>query len=213
MPPRRREDAAAPGGFPSTGHWSLVEGLYAAGLFNEFIRRCDHVTMAAQTMICNVGGFIETSDTDAFGTPKYVAFKLYVDHSGPLAVRTSVESPTFAVPAMGNMPARRDEPYLDVTATRDQDGRRLWLHVANRHPRQALEAEIELGHAVPGAAIAHTMTGPDVWAWNSFGNKEAVKITSSPVSFGRTFTFPARSATALEITLAENPSASTIGRP
>ena len=193
--PRRRCTEEEP------GHWSLTEGVYAAGLFNVFLRNADHVTMANQTMVANVGGFIETSDTDAVGTPKYLAFMLYVEHSGPVAVRAEVESPTFDVRAVGNMPARRGEPYLDVAATRDRDGRRLWLHVVNRHPREAIEAQIDLGGATVREATAHVLTGPEPWAWNSFASKNTVCITSSAVEWGRAVSFPACSATSLELVL------------
>lgn len=184
-------------------NYALVDGLYVAGFFNVMLRNANHITMANQAQLVNLLGLIETSDTDSYGTAEYLAFKLYVDHSGSIALHTDVESPTFDVQAMANMPARRDEPYLDVAATRDQDGRRLWLHVVNRDPSQAIATRIDLGNASISQVVAHVLTGPEPWARNSFGGKDRITITSSAIEWDgdSAFSFPACSATSLEIEL------------
>jgi len=192
-----RLGAAASGG---RQNYALADGLYAAGFFNVVLRNADHVTMSNQAQLVNLLGLIETSDTDAYATPEYLAFKLYVDRSGPIAVRVVVDGPTFDVPATGNMPARHAEPCLDVAATRDRDSRRLWLHVVNRDPIRDLAARIDLGSQTVRAATGHLITGPDPWARNSFANKDNVAICSRAVEWrDGEVTFPACSATSLEL--------------
>ncbi|HEY3107262.1 MAG TPA: alpha-L-arabinofuranosidase C-terminal domain-containing protein, partial [Chloroflexota bacterium] len=184
-------------------NYALADGLYAAGFFNVMLRNADHVTMANQAQLVNLLGLIETSDTDCYGTPEYLAFRLYVDHAGPVAVPASVEGPTFAVPAMANMPARPAEPLLDVAATGDADGRRLWLHVVNRDPTQSVSASVDLGGRRVARATAHVLAGPHPWARNGFASKESVRIASQAAEWdGRApYSFPACSATSLEIEL------------
>jgi alpha-N-arabinofuranosidase len=184
-------------------NYALADGLYAAGFFNVVLRNADHVTMANQAQLVNLLGLIETSDSDCYGTPEYLAFRLYVDHAGPVAVPASVEGPTFAVPGMGNMPARAAEPSIDVAATRDADGRRLWLHVVNRDPAQSVSASVDLGGRAVVRATAHVLAGPHPWARNGFGRKESVRISSQAAEWdGRApYSFPACSATSLELEL------------
>lgn len=192
--------APPPGG--GRQNYALADGLYAAGFFNVVIRNADHVTMANQAQLVNLLGLIETSDTDCYGTPEYLAFKLYVDHSGPVALRVSAEGPTFNVPAQGNMPARRGEPLLDVAATADRDGRRVWLHVVNRDPSEAVSGSIDVGHPIRRAS-EHVILGSHPWARNSFGNKDNVRIVSGPAELtDGTYRFRAHSVTSLELELA-----------
>jgi alpha-L-arabinofuranosidase len=101
------------------------------------------------------------------------------------------------------MPARRGEPTLDVAATADRERGRVWVHVVNRDPERPAAASIDLGGRTVGRVFAHTMAGPHPWARNAFGNKENVRIESRPVELSAdgTYTFPACSATALEIEL------------
>jgi len=186
---------------PRRQNYALADGLYVASFFNMVLRNANHITMTNQAQLVNLLGLIETTDTGAYGTPEYLAFLLYVDHSGPVAVRSCVESPTFDVRAMGNMPARKGEHYLDVASTRDHAGSKVWLHVVNRHPHRAMEAAIDLGPATPTRMTIHTLTGPHPWARNSVSNSDTVRITCAASEWEASYSFPACSVTALEIDL------------
>jgi alpha-L-arabinofuranosidase len=184
-------------------NYALADGLYAAGFFNVMLRNADHVTMANQAQLVNLLGLIETSQTDCYGTPEYLAYQLYVDHAGSVALAVDVTGPTFDVPELGNMPARDGVPYLDVAASYDQRRRRLFLHVVNRHPTESADVAIELHGLTPsGSSTAHELNGPDVWARNTFEDHRHVRITTrSAGAVAQRFThrFAAHSATSLEI--------------
>ncbi|HWE62109.1 MAG TPA: alpha-L-arabinofuranosidase C-terminal domain-containing protein, partial [Chloroflexota bacterium] len=182
--------------------YALVDGLYAAGVFNVFLRNADQVTMANQAQLVNLLGLIETEQTGAYPTAEYWAFRLYVEHSGPVAVPVSVDVPTFDMRAMSTMPARHGVPYLDVAATRDREGRRLWLHVVNRHPHAPIAARIDLNGGIAGA-VMHVLQGQGPWSRNAFGDDTVVTVRSSAVEWdgAAPISFPACSATSLEITL------------
>lgn len=188
---------------PGRQNYALADGLYAASFFNVMLRNADHITMANQAQLVNLLGLIETSPTDCYGTPQYLAFQLYVDHAGAQALPVEVESPTFDVPRVSTMPARQGVAYLDVAASYDPEGKRLFLHVVNRHPSEPAEVEIELsGLTAGGTTTAHELNGPHVWARNTFADHERVGIQSRPggPAAGRLrHQFAPHSATSLEI--------------
>jgi alpha-N-arabinofuranosidase len=193
---------------PHRQNYALADGLYAASFFNVMLRNADHITMANQAQLVNLLGLIETSQTDCYGTPEYLAYQLYVDHAGRQALPASADGPTFDAPAVGNMPARPDVPYVDVAASYDPERRRLFVHVVNRHPTDDLEAEIAVRGLEPtGEATAHELNGPEVWARNTFDDHDRVRLTSRPATLaaGRLVArFPAHSATSLELACARD---------
>jgi alpha-L-arabinofuranosidase len=184
-------------------NYALADGLYAASLFNVFLRHADHVTMANQAQMVNLLGLIETSQTDCYGTPQYLAYQLYVDHGQGRSLAVRVEGPTFDQPGAGNMPARPGVPWVDVAASHDPAGARLVLHIVNRHPTEELEAEIAIdGLAPAGTATAHVLHGAEVWTRNSHDDHRRVTLTSRPAgaaSARMTVRLPAHSATALDL--------------
>ena len=184
-------------------NYALADGLYAASFFNTMLRNANHITMANQAQMINLLGLIETSQTDCYGTPQYLAFQLYVDHAGARALPVDVDGPTFDAPAVGNMPARQGVPYLDIAASYDPERGRLFLHVVNRHPSEPAEVEIDVqGLSPTGTMTAHELNGPGPWARNTFADHSVVRIESHAASLAsRRFTrrFPAHSATSLEI--------------
>ncbi|MGH2389963.1 MAG: alpha-L-arabinofuranosidase C-terminal domain-containing protein [Chloroflexota bacterium] len=184
--------------------YALVDGLYAALFFNVLLRNADHVTMANQAQLVNLFGLIETGPAGAYGTAEYHAFRLYVEQSGPTAVAVRVDSPTFEVRATGNLPARQGEPYLDVAATQDIERRKLWLHVVNRHPREEIAVRIDVGAGIT-EAVHHLLGGRGPWTRNSFTDPEAIAVSSTHLDWvgAGPLTFPACSASSLELTLAE----------
>ncbi|MCC6627997.1 MAG: hypothetical protein IT340_11410 [Chloroflexi bacterium] len=184
-------------------NYALADGLYAASFFNVMLRHADHITMANQAQMVNLLGLIETSQTDAFGTAEYLAYQLYVDHAGRQSLPIQADGPTFDAPAVGTMPARAAVPYVDVAASYDPDGHRLFVHVVNRHPTDELEAEIAITGLEPvGAATVHRLTGPGPWARNTFDQHRRVHLEHMPAGAAAarlTLRCPAHTATSLEL--------------
>ena len=81
---------------------------------------------------------IKSSLIKSAGTPLFLAFKLYVEHCGEIALRTHVEGETFDVPAAANIPDLEDVPYLDASASLSLARNCLCLAVVNRHQEQAI---------------------------------------------------------------------------
>jgi len=184
-------------------NYALRDGLYAAGMLNMLRRQCRSVTMANLSMMVNSLAAIETSQTGVYGSPTFHVFKLYVHHSGPIALATEVQCDTFDVPPVGNMPAMNDVSYLDCSATRSEDGKTLYLAVVNRHRTDDIEAEVVINGAdLEGSAEVYELNGPDALARNSFDDPNRVSVASlgtERISNRFLRVFPAHSVTVLEM--------------
>jgi alpha-N-arabinofuranosidase len=183
----------------------LRDGLYAAGVYNVLCRHAGQVTLANLAQLVNVLGAIYTTPTGLFTTPIYLANKLYLEHSGTVSLRTEVESPAFDVQGLGFMPPRQGVHYIDAAATMDEAAERLYLSVVNRHRQEPCEVRIEVeGSTVGLEGAGHQLNGPSGLSGNSITNPDVVRIEPvEPFLAGNrfTYTFPAHSATVLELRL------------
>ena len=183
----------------------LRDALFAAGVFNALWRLSGEVDIGIQSLLVNEHGAIMTNKTDCYLSGIGVAFSLYANHTGDVALNTRVASPTFDTYHCAEVPGMLGVPYLDCAATLRGDGRMLYLAIVNRHREQNLFAEIELQDCTPmPRAWAHELNGADVYVENSFSDKEAISIRTYPVKTmtdRMPYTFPAHSVTILEIGL------------
>jgi alpha-N-arabinofuranosidase len=156
--------------------YTMRDGLYAAGMFHAFHRQCNALSMANLAQLVNVLPAIVTDETRAYATPLYHAFWLY-QHMQPLALFSQVDAPTFTSQALGNIAAHAGVPYLDLTATRSTDGRRLVLGLINRHPQRRIQARLGLaGAADLRLRQAWRLAGPHALATNSFEGPDTVRV-------------------------------------
>ena len=165
--------------------YTLRDGLYAAGMFHAFHRQCNALSMANLAQLVNVLPAIVTDERRAYPTPLYHAFWLY-QHMQPLALRSHVQVKTFDSQELGNISAHQDVPYLDVSATRDREGRRLALGLINRHPRRSMRVRLGLG-GLTGlqAQRAWQLSGPHALASNSFEQPDVVGVRKANLPTGR----------------------------
>ena len=181
----------------------LRDGLYAAGMYNVMHRRCRTVSLANLAQMVNVLGAIYTTPTGLFTTPVYLANRLYAERSGGLSVATETASPTFAAPAEAFLPARDHAAYHDAQATLAEDRRTLYLSVVNRHPQEAITVDIDIrGAEIGPEGQGAQLHGTHALAGNSAENPENVHLRELPpfVAGSRfRYTFPAHSATVLEL--------------
>ena len=178
---------------------SMESALYAARLMNVFERSGDLVEMTAVSDLVNgwSGGIIQASRHAVFVTPTYLAVKLYNDHLGAERVATEVTGPTFDTSREG-----RGIPYLDVAASRSSDGRRVYVKAVNTSPRQSLRTTIAVaGVSVRSRGKIETLTGSSLEAANSFSNPDAVKVTTTDVAAGPSFSveLPAHSVSVITL--------------
>ena len=180
-------------------NYSLKEGLYAAGMLNVFHRQCNAVTMAIFSQLANVLGAIVTAENELRLTPIYLAIDLYANHSGDTALDTLVQSETFDTEYLD----LKNVPYIDATATVDEDGGKLYLATVNRHRDQDAECRIALDGFTPKReARVFELNGPYPMARIEIGHADIVNVQEKTITgIGSDFryVFPAHSATVIEM--------------
>ena len=179
--------------------YSLADGLFAAGIFHAMHRLCAAVTMANLAQLVNVIGAIYTTKEEMLLTPVYHTFDLYCNHTGEIALDTSVQSENFNTEYLN----LKNVPYLDASATMSKD--KFYLAVINRHQKDDLTARIELKNIFPkiGAKVFE-LNGPEPLAKNELGKLEKVKIKKIPfnnIGANFSYSFPAHSVSIIEIEL------------
>ena len=175
--------------------YNLEDALVVAMHFNAFIRHARSVKMANIAQIVNVIAPIFTSPEDLFLQTIFHPFELYSRACGNIALDVFWTGDTFSA---GDQTALRT---LDVSATLDEEARKLAVFVVNRSEKDAIETSITLdsGHFA-GPVQAHTINGPDIKAENSFDHPDAVGVFKTDLKVERkdfVYTFEPHSVTVL----------------
>jgi alpha-N-arabinofuranosidase len=167
-------------GLQLPGAPSLRDGLYVAGMLNAFHRQAGHLKLAALAQPENALPLtIQPEGQIAFPTPLYFPYQLY-SKMEPQVLASAHWSPVFQAEALGDaIRARNQVPYIDLTATRSADGRRVVLAVTNRNPQRKAQVMVTLkGEQKPKfqAVEAWLMSGPDPLAVNTANAPEKVGV-------------------------------------
>ena len=188
----------------------LMDGLFAAGMFHVFHRMCNIVTMANFCDLTNCLPAIVTSEDDLYVNPIYLAFELYTKHTGNIALKSVVQVDSYNV---GEILRDKKEvfkvehvPYLDCSATLDEENNRLSISVINRHKEQDIECQIELqGFKPQQGGQVYELNAEAVTSANDFDSPNHVRISEKTFICTLTdqqrfsYTFPAHSATILKL--------------
>jgi alpha-N-arabinofuranosidase len=170
---------------PVERQYSLESALYGARLMNVFERRGDLVEMSAVSDLVNgwPGGIIQAGRQSLFVSPIYLVNQLYSQNRGDERLAATVRGPQFDTSKEG-----RNVPYLDATATRTADGKKLFIKAVNTNPKSALTTTVIVQGAVPRArAEIKTVTAASFSASNDFDRPDSVFIKNGMVRGGRSF--------------------------
>ncbi len=175
--------------------YNLEDALATAVQLNAFIRHAPTVKMANIAQIVNVIAPIFTRPDGLVLQTIFYPFELYSWTCGNLALDTWWEGDTFSGGACKGVRT------LDVTATLDEQKKRLVIYAVNRSRSQDLEAEISLvAGSYQDTATAYVVNGPDIKAENTFDSPDMVHIEDRKLTArGKvlTYTFEPHSVTAL----------------
>jgi alpha-N-arabinofuranosidase len=149
----------------------LCDGLFAAGMFHMFHRLANNITIANLAQLVNALPAIVTNDKgELYVNPVYLAFKLYRHNTGKTVLKTSTI-------------VNSTVPFLDVSATMDEDGNRIYLAVINKHQTEKANASISLKDFKPKQTCeVFQLNGPSWDSKNNFSSPNTVKITSKNVT-------------------------------
>lgn len=165
-------------GLQSPGAASLRDGLYVAGMLNAFHRQSASLKAANLAQAENALPLtVQAEEQPAFPTPLYFPYLLY-SKMEPQLLASAHWSPVFQAEALGDtISARNQVPYIDLTATRSVDGRRVVLAVTNRSPQRRAAVMVNLkgeDNRKFRVAEAWLMSGPDPLVANTADAPEKV---------------------------------------
>ncbi|MEU8399844.1 alpha-L-arabinofuranosidase C-terminal domain-containing protein [Nonomuraea sp. NPDC048892] len=181
--------------------WSprtVADALFCAGVFHAIHRTAGlpaPVAMANPVNLVNANGLVVARPGGAVRSAIYHIWHLYRHHTGRTVLPSQVEGPSrTASVVLGDnrgpdgslLTAPMTVPYLDVSATRADDGS-LRVAVVNRHRDTAVRLRLvlddgappaaarihTLGADVPGLGAVNTLSAPDTVAVRDLGRVEA----------------------------------------
>ncbi len=162
--------------------YDLADALVVAMHFNALFRHARTVKMANLAQLVNViAPMIATTD-DLLLQTTYYPFELYAQTAGPIALDVAWSSDTYSARRIdSNFDVTEahgeytDVRRLDVSATLDEDARRVSVYVVNRDVQSPREVVIHLAPGRPRPEVeVHTITGPDAGAVNTLAEPDRV---------------------------------------
>ncbi|HEY6738215.1 MAG TPA: alpha-L-arabinofuranosidase C-terminal domain-containing protein, partial [Actinopolymorphaceae bacterium] len=216
-------DLSAEGDGPPyrVNRWSprtLADALFYAGVFNALHRASSlpvPPTMANTVNLVNANGLIAARPGGAVKSASYHVWDLYQNHTGSIALETTVETPArTAAVRQGDQRERGGEhqtrpgvvPTLDVSATSTADRGSLRIAVINRHLTESVDTAIVLdGRRLPARASVRQI-GADVddpFAGNGLSapDRVALRDVGEVVLEDGRYSFPPHSVTVLSVAL------------
>ncbi len=180
---------------------TLMDGLYAAGMFHVFHRSCDIVTMANFCDLVNqLPAIVTNEEGGLYVNPIFLAFKLYTNYTGVKVLRSETNCPSFHASekvGVGNV------PYLDCSATLIEEDGSLALAVINRHKKKNISTRITLKDFQPEKeSRVIVLDAPEVTTANDFAEPKNVilkKTVFNKTAVSFTYVFPAHSVTVIRI--------------
>jgi alpha-N-arabinofuranosidase len=127
----------------------------------------------------------------------YYPLQLFATYAKGKSLELLSDGPRYMTRRFG------DVPYLDTSAALDNGI--LVLNVTNRHPSQAVTADVNLvDKQFSGAVTVMEVNGPDIKSENDFNITRVKAIQKSAAAQGKslTYSFPAHSFTMLQVKLA-----------
>lgn len=190
---------------------TLRDAILAAVCLNLFNRYSSKVVMANMAQTLNVlQSLCLTRDEKTIVTPTYHVYNLYKPHMGSKALKVKLHSPTIRETSPGDptlVPVRRPRPLqaLDASASLGNDGKSLFITLANQSLDEDLETEIRIVNgkgAVEGTV--RVLNARNVRDLNDFDFPGRVApVVQSVKTKGNIFhhTAPRHSVSALALTL------------
>lgn len=207
--------------------YNLRDALCVGCVLNLFHRHADWVKMANMAQLVNVIAPIFATSKGSYYQPIYWPMKLYrnLHHNIALEIRCEVETynvndapeiidpiEEFRTGKLSYYKKEQNVPYLDVSATCNEDKKKVTISVINRHHAEGIETLIDLGNYQPSEGKVYTINGNESMGYallpdgksiddNKY-NPDACKVTETTldtVGSKITYSFPAHSITLLEL--------------
>jgi alpha-L-arabinofuranosidase len=172
--------------------YNLEDALLVGGILNTLIRNADRIKIACLAQLVNVIAPLVTNPTGLLRQTIFYPYSWALQFAHGNVVNALVESPTYEVSGMGQV------PYVDLATTIDPKDGGISMFVLNRDLNQAHTVEINWQNSPPSRLVnSSVLTGTDLKAFNNFETPQRVvpqPADKPSVSAGRTrLELPARS--------------------
>jgi alpha-N-arabinofuranosidase len=143
--------------------YNLEDALLVGGFLNTLIRNADRVKLACLAQLINVIAPIMTNTNGLFRQAIYYPYSWALQFARGTVLNLLVESPTYDVTGMGQV------PYLDAVGTLDKENGKLAVFVLNRDLVKPHTVELNWQDTAPTVVLSSVvLTGDDLKASNSF---------------------------------------------
>ena len=180
--------------------YNLEDALLVGGFINSLLRQSERVRIACLAQIVNVIAPLMTNERSVLRQSIFYPYAWALQHASGRVLDLAVESETYAIAGEGLQRdfARDDQvPFVDVTVTFDPKDGHACVLMLNRDTEAERELTLEWRDPTPTRVLAcETLTGPDVKAFNTFEQPQAVvpRTLEAPQAGARmTFKLPPRS--------------------
>jgi alpha-N-arabinofuranosidase len=184
--------------------FALRDGIYTAGILHAFRRQHKAVTLANFALVINGLPMIKVNQYGYSLNPAYLVFKMYSDYGGPTLLKSDVKCETFPAPEYekGRPQAKNQIPYLDVSVTASEDGKKLYVAIINLHADKTVETKISFDKwdFAPDVKSSE-LYDDDYMTENTFENPNRLTITEDVlknVNNNFSYNFKPHSVTVME---------------
>ncbi len=163
--------------------YNLEDALVVAQFLNIFVRQAQVVKMANMAQLVNVIAPIRTKNDGMFYQTIFYPLALFANNCRGTALNTFVDCGTF------NTEQYKNQPFLDVSSSYDQDKSQLIINIVNRNLSESVKTDIisQTG-TFSGKARIFVVTGKDVKDFNDFQNQKIKTESSEMTVSGGQFT-------------------------
>ena len=151
---------------------SLTGALYLACLFDVILKE-PKITSANHLPLCQdvFGALIRivgtSPDRKYWRNSVYYVFQMYSGMKEREVLGTTAESPTYSTPAMGFVSELKDIPYIDSSAYRTKDGKKLSIFLINRDIKRSASVTVDTGFSSYQIESVTTLTADSYKAENT----------------------------------------------
>jgi alpha-N-arabinofuranosidase len=176
--------------------YNLEDALMIGIQMNSIIRHAYSVKMANIAQLVNAIAPIFTNKQGLVLQTIFYPFEIYSRTCGTTALDVFWKGETFSSEKHSGV------RVLDVSATLDEQNKRMSVYVVNRSQTEAMETTVKLDSACFGGGVqAYVVNGPDIKAENTFDSPNQVGVRQSQLTADDqttfTYTFEPHSLTAL----------------
>ncbi|MDF1568728.1 MAG: alpha-N-arabinofuranosidase [Spirochaetaceae bacterium] len=156
--------------------YNFEDALVTGCMINSLIRNADRVKMACLAQLVNVIAPIMTSDTGCWPQATYWPFYYASRYGRGVSLGVECDSPAYEDPDLGAI------PYLDVTATHDEEAGRAVLFIVNRSMDEPVDIDVRLGgFSAKGIEKQVLMTSEDPKAVNDEAYPNRVRAVNTDI--------------------------------